>query len=97
MQIWQLGDLGVHSGSPRLMQKDGASRFCSDSPLGPKSFQASHPVLGFLRTPCRSCNMSRFNTQQAALNSLESSLRAILTTGLELVPPILLLDGLLAT
>lgn len=38
-----VGDLGVHSGSPRLMQKDGASRFCSDSPLGPKNFQASRP------------------------------------------------------
>lgn len=38
-----VGDLGVHSGSPRLMQNDGASRFCSDSPLGPKNFQASRP------------------------------------------------------
>lgn len=37
------GGLGGYIQAPRSMQKDGASRFCSDSPLGPKNFQASRP------------------------------------------------------
>lgn len=98
-----VGDLGVHSGSPRLMQKDGASRFCSDSPLGSKNFQASRPWF-----PARSLPLM----QQVAIQTLQHSVAflprrwyyvavnifpAVLAPGVELGPLIPLQDGLLAT
>lgn len=84
-----VGDLGVHSGSPRLMQKDGASRFCSDSPLGPKNSQASR-----LWIPARSLPLM----QHVAIQTLSRQRRTTLNhlygqffaTGVELVPLILL-------
>lgn len=96
-----VGDLGVHSGSPRLMQNDGASRFCSDSPLGPKNFQASRPWF-----PARSLPLM----QHVAIQTLQHSLAflprrwcyfvvnvfpPVLPPGVELGPLIPLQDGLL--